>query len=150
MYCKTGLPDLIAKDEDEYVQLALKLASNIPALSNLRMGLRDVMSKSPICDGQNFILGLESTYRNMWHRYCKGDVPSLKRIEMIQREMISDDEPNAKLSDPTKITTPSNSALEPVKSNGFNPPSQPLTKNPSISEGNVVQFSQTPNTSKPG
>lgn len=44
------------------------------------------MSKSPVCDGPNFILGLESTYRKMWQRYCKGDVPSLRRIEILQQQ----------------------------------------------------------------
>ncbi|KAJ6300230.1 hypothetical protein OIU76_021099 [Salix suchowensis] len=81
-----GLGHLVAKNEEEYVQLALQLASDIAALSKLRMSLRDLMSKSPVCDGPNFTLGLETTYRNIWHRYCKGDVPSLRRMELLQQQ----------------------------------------------------------------
>ncbi|TYK07429.1 putative UDP-N-acetylglucosamine--peptide N-acetylglucosaminyltransferase SPINDLY isoform X1 [Cucumis melo var. makuwa] len=88
---KVGLGHLVAKNEEEYVKLALQLASDVTALSNLRMSLRNLMSKSPVCDGPNFILGLESTYRKMWHRYCKGDVPSLRRMESVQeRELIEE------------------------------------------------------------
>ncbi|QHO25946.1 putative UDP-N-acetylglucosamine--peptide N-acetylglucosaminyltransferase SPINDLY [Arachis hypogaea] len=89
-----GLGHLVAKNEDEYVKLALKLASDIPALQNLRMSLRELMSKSPLCDGANFILGLESTYRQMWRRYCKGDVPSLKRMESLQHPVSTSDTSN--------------------------------------------------------
>ncbi|XP_022963007.1 probable UDP-N-acetylglucosamine--peptide N-acetylglucosaminyltransferase SPINDLY [Cucurbita moschata] len=81
-----GLRHLVAKNEEEYVKLALQLASDVTALSNLRMSLRNFMAKSPVCDGPNFILGLESTYRKIWHRYCEGDVPSLKRIEILQQQ----------------------------------------------------------------
>lgn len=109
--CIAGLGHLIAKNEDEYVQLALQLASDVTALSNLRMSLRDLMSKSPVCDGPNFALGLESTYRDMWRRYCKGDVPSSRHIKMLQEQAISE-EPFTKMSN----EDPPNS----IKSNGFN------------------------------
>ncbi|GMP84294.1 hypothetical protein CsSME_00037874 [Camellia sinensis var. sinensis] len=111
-----GLGHLVAKNEDEYVQSALQLASDVTALSNLRMGLRDLMSKSPLCDGSKFILGLESIYRNMWSKYCKGDVPSSKYMDMLQQphHVACDKPPAVKLSEPTKI------AVGSVKTNGFN------------------------------
>ncbi|CAL5419645.1 unnamed protein product [Camellia sinensis] len=111
-----GLGHLVAKNEDEYVQSALQLASDVTALSNLRMGLRDLMSKSPLCDGSKFILGLESIYRNMWSKYCKGDVPSSKYMDMLQQphHVACDKPPAVKLSEPTKI------AVGSVKANGFN------------------------------
>lgn len=84
--CITGLGHLVAKTEDEYVELALQLASDVAALSNLRMNLRDLMSNSPLCDGAKFCSSLESAYRNMWSRYCKGDVPSLKHMELLQQQ----------------------------------------------------------------
>ncbi|XP_038701976.1 probable UDP-N-acetylglucosamine--peptide N-acetylglucosaminyltransferase SPINDLY [Tripterygium wilfordii] len=100
---KVGLGHLIAKNEDEYVQLALQLASDVTALTNLRMSLRELMAKSPVCDGLNFTLGLESTYRDMWRRYCKGDVPSLKRMETLQQQAVPV-EPPINNSEPTRIT----------------------------------------------
>ncbi|XP_024966467.1 probable UDP-N-acetylglucosamine--peptide N-acetylglucosaminyltransferase SPINDLY isoform X1 [Cynara cardunculus var. scolymus] len=91
-----GLEHLVAKSEDEYIRLALELASDVMALSNLRMDLRNLMSKSPLCNGSKFMIGLESAYRDIWRRYCKGEVPSLKRVEMLQKQapqVTSKDEP---------------------------------------------------------
>lgn len=136
---KVGLKHLIAKNEDEYVQLALQLASDVTALANLRMSLRDLMSKSPVCDGQNFALGLESTYRNMWHRYCKGDVPSLKRMEMLQQQVVSE-EPS-KFSEPTKVIFAKEGSPGSVMPNGFNQAS-PSMLNLSNIEENGVQLNQ--------
>lgn len=122
-----GLERLIAKNEDEYVQLALQLASDFTALSNLRMSLRDLMAKSPVCDGPNFARGLELTYRDMWRRYCKGDVPSLRHMEILQH--VVPEEPITKIS--------KEGPLNSIKSNGFNvaPPSTHL----SSGEENGVQ-----------
>ncbi|KAK2655589.1 hypothetical protein Ddye_008641 [Dipteronia dyeriana] len=140
---KVGLQHLIAQNEDEYVELAWQLASDITALSSLRMSLRDLMSKSPVCDGLNYTLGLESTYRNMWHRYCKGDVPSLRRMEMLQQEVVSE-ESAIKISEPMSITS-KESPPGTVKANGY---SQALTSmsNPANFEENVVQLNQTTKT----
>lgn len=112
---KVGLEHLIAKNEDEYVQLALQLASDVTALSNLRTSLRDLMAKSPVCDGPNFARGLESTYRDMWRRYCKGDVPSSRHVEMLERQMVSG-EPVTKISKegpPRSITSNGINAVPP-------------------------------------
>lgn len=81
-----GLPHLIAKTEDDYVRIAVKLASNVSSLSELRISLRELMLKSPLCDGLKFMKQLESSYRSMWHRYCRGDSPALRQMEASQRE----------------------------------------------------------------
>jgi protein O-GlcNAc transferase len=133
------LERLVAKNEEEYVQLALQLASDITALSNLRMSLRDLMSKSPVCDGTNFALGLESTYRNMWHRYCKGDVPSSKHMEMLQQLAVTE-EPTTKILDPTSNTNSRESPPGSIKTNGFGP--LPPMLNVSTCEENGGQLNQ--------
>ncbi|XAR64731.1 Protein O-GlcNAc transferase [Bertholletia excelsa] len=119
-----GLGHLVAKDEDEYVQSALQLASDVTALSNLRMSLRDLMSKSPLCNGSKFTVGLESTYRDMWKRYCKDDVPSLTRMEALQQQQqqqhVASEEPAVKFSEPAKLTMPRENPLGSIKANGFN------------------------------
>lgn len=81
-----GLAHLVAKTEDEYVGMAVKLASDVSALSELRMSLRELMLKSPLCDGPKFTKQLESLYRSMWHRYCKGDVPAQHHMEAMQQQ----------------------------------------------------------------
>ncbi|KAL5710544.1 hypothetical protein ACHQM5_021092 [Ranunculus cassubicifolius] len=115
---KVGLGQLVAKTEDEYIQSAVKLASDITELSKLRLSLRNLMLSSPVCDGRNFILGLESVYRNMWHRYCRGDVPSQRRVEMHAHEDDAEAE-KLELTEPTRITAPVMGIPRVIKANGF-------------------------------
>lgn len=110
---------MVARNEDEYVQLALSLASDIPALQNLRMSLRELMSKSPLCDGVNFAHGLESTFRNMWRRYCKGDLPSLKRMELLQQSAVMSDT-SSKSSEPTRMANTGESSPGSAKASELN------------------------------
>lgn len=70
-----GLENLVVKTEDEYIDKAIELASNVNSLASLRQGLREKMLKSYLCDGPNFVRGLEENYRQLWYRYCDGDVP---------------------------------------------------------------------------
>ncbi|KAB2046403.1 hypothetical protein ES319_D01G231900v1 [Gossypium barbadense] len=143
---KVGLGHLIAKNEDEYVQLALQLASDVTALQNLRASLRDLMSKSPVCDGQNFISGLEATYRGMWRRYCKGDVPCSRYMEMLKKEGVPEGVTN-ETSKPERVTMSKDTSSVSVESNGFN--QAPLsTPNLTTSEDNENQSSQTTNSGK--
>lgn len=101
---KVGLGRLVAKTEDEYVRLALDLASDVGVLQELRMSLRELMIKSPVCDGESFTRGLESAYRTMWRRYCDGDSPALKRLELLADQPGSNkedlDKTAVKLADP--------------------------------------------------
>ncbi|GLT62711.1 hypothetical protein SLA2020_353270 [Shorea laevis] len=142
-----GLEHLIAKNEDEYVRLAIELASDVTALSNLRMRLRDLMANSPLCDGQNFTVGLEAIYRKMWHSYCKGDVPSLRSLEMLQQQEVSE-ELNVKNPEPTSITVSKDSSPGLVKTNGFNQVPSPVL-NPTCEE-NGNQSNQTINSGTVG
>ncbi|KAJ7976159.1 Tetratricopeptide repeat (TPR)-like superfamily protein [Quillaja saponaria] len=145
---KVGLKHLVAGNEDEYVQLALQLASDVTALSNLRTSLRDLMSKSPVCDGANFTLGLESTYRNMWQRYCKGDVPSLQRIELLQQTAVTD-EPAVKTSESTRITNSREGSPGSTQGNGFDA-TLPSKFNTRSCEENGGPLNQTTKSGKVG
>ncbi|KAF8397927.1 hypothetical protein HHK36_016853 [Tetracentron sinense] len=146
---KVGLGHLIAKNEDEYVQLALQMASDITALSNLRMSLRDLMSKSPVCDGPNFIIGLESTYRDIWRRYCRGHMPSLRNMEMLQKQQqeVVPEEQSVRFTEPTRISTPRESPTGSIKSNGLNP-IQTSMLNLSTFGGNGDELNQNANPGK--
>lgn len=147
-----GLGNLVAKTEDEYVKLALQLGSDIPALSELRTSLRELMAKSPLCDGSKFTKHVESTYRNMWCRYCKDDVPSLRRLELLQQEELeqplpqlssntaenASDEPGAKFLDTIGVSMSKDGSLGSIKANGFNVGPDSILI-PSASEENGVQ-----------
>ena len=113
-----GLGHLIARTEDEYVKLALQLASDVPALAELRMTLRELMTKSPVCDGAKFTKGLESTYRNMWHRYCRGDMPAVKHMELMPQQQPLSEQVSVKFSEP-KTNTVQENHLGSVKMNGM-------------------------------
>jgi protein O-GlcNAc transferase len=94
-----GMGRLVAKTEDEYARIAIELASDVTALQELRISLRELMMKSPVCDGENFTRGLEAAYRNMWLRYCDGDMPSLKRIELLQEHPVVNKQDSEKTSE---------------------------------------------------
>eukprot|EP00898_Chlorokybus_atmophyticus_P005952 jgi/Chlat1/6358/Chrsp44S05822 len=65
-----GLHEHIAQSEDEYVDIAVSMAADIPALGNLRAVMRERMLSSRLCDGPNFTRDLERTYRMLWERWC--------------------------------------------------------------------------------
>lgn len=65
-----GLPHLVARDTEAYVQIAAALARDHAALSELRRTLRDRMRASPLMDAPRFARNMEACYRRMWHAWC--------------------------------------------------------------------------------
>ncbi len=65
-----GLPDLIAADQDAYLDIAAGLAADRDALAALRGSLRGRMAASPLCDGPRFAHHLEAAYRDLWRGWC--------------------------------------------------------------------------------
>ncbi len=65
-----GLCELIARDADGYVDLAMKLSSDPPRLLALRAGMRQRIKASPLMDGERFARNVEAAYRLMWVRWC--------------------------------------------------------------------------------
>ena len=65
-----GLPDLVARDPEQYVEIATSLAKDLPRLGQLRATLRDRMQKSPLMDAPRFARNVEAAYREMWRRWC--------------------------------------------------------------------------------
>jgi predicted SAM-dependent methyltransferase len=66
-----GLPELIAKSEDEYVDIAVSLAEDRERLARLRAELRQRLERSPLMDAERFARDLEAAYRGMWERWCE-------------------------------------------------------------------------------
>lgn len=62
-----GLPELIAKGQDDYVERALALALNPVRLADYRRSLRALMRTGPIMDHNRFAQDVEAAYRTMWH-----------------------------------------------------------------------------------
>jgi protein O-GlcNAc transferase len=66
-----GLPEFIVSDQASYSAAAVSLARDLPRMEGLRLGLRERMRTSPLCDTRRFTLNLEQAYRTMWRRWCK-------------------------------------------------------------------------------
>jgi len=65
-----GLTETIARDLDDYVELAVSFASDLPRLAALRSGLRERMAASPLCDGKRFAENLMRVLREIWRNAC--------------------------------------------------------------------------------
>jgi len=71
-----GLPELIARTPEQYVEIAVGLASDLPRLAALRAGLRERVGRSPLGDGAGLAAAIEAAYREMWHNWrAKADRP---------------------------------------------------------------------------
>lgn len=66
-----GHPEWIAETEDEYIETALLLASDLNNLAAIRSNLRTEMTDSPLMDEQNFTAEVEDAYRKMFINWCK-------------------------------------------------------------------------------
>lgn len=67
-----GLPELVAATWDEYVDIAVGLASDLQALAGLRARLRDQVAASSLCDGERFGIHLATAFREMWKQRVAG------------------------------------------------------------------------------
>jgi predicted O-linked N-acetylglucosamine transferase (SPINDLY family) len=61
-----GLTRSIAKTPAQYVEIAANLARVLVKKRELRMMLREKMSKSPLMNGPKFTANLEQLYRTIW------------------------------------------------------------------------------------
>lgn len=67
-----GHPEWIAHTEDEYIEIAVRLASDPSALADLRGRLRAEMDASPLRDEVGFARKAEAAYRNMFEIWAAG------------------------------------------------------------------------------
>ena len=65
-----GLGELIALSEEEYVRIAVELATDQSRLAELRETMRTRMRNAPLTDAKGFTRSLEKEYRAMWRTFC--------------------------------------------------------------------------------
>ena len=70
-----GHPEWIATSEEEYIEKAVALASDLPRLARLRAGLRAEMEASPLRDEAGFARKVEAAYREMFAIWAKSSDP---------------------------------------------------------------------------
>jgi predicted O-linked N-acetylglucosamine transferase (SPINDLY family) len=68
-----GMPELIARTEDEYVQIAAELAQDAARLTATRSGLRERAQTGPLMDAKRFTTHMEQAYRGMWQTWCRSE-----------------------------------------------------------------------------
>lgn len=67
-----GLGHLVARSEEQYVDLAAALIRDADGLAALRRELRERLESSPLMDVDEFTRGLEAAFRDMWRTWCQG------------------------------------------------------------------------------
>jgi protein O-GlcNAc transferase len=65
-----GRTEWVAQDQDDYVRIAIDLASDPVKLATLRRDQRPRMAASPACDGQRFARHFEAALRSIWQGWC--------------------------------------------------------------------------------
>ncbi len=68
-----GLDELIFSDIEAYMAGAVSLANDMGRLVTLRKSLRLRMSRSPLCQPEQFTHDLESLYERMWQAWRRGE-----------------------------------------------------------------------------
>ena len=69
---RLNLDEFIARDPEEYIQIAVNLSDLRDRLADLRQSLRPRMTASPLCDAPAFARHIEAAYRRMWEIWCAG------------------------------------------------------------------------------
>jgi len=62
----------IAESEEEYIEIAVRLSSDLDGLSRIRAELRNEMQTSQLMDEESFTFKVESAYKQMFKLWCKG------------------------------------------------------------------------------
>jgi predicted O-linked N-acetylglucosamine transferase (SPINDLY family) len=70
-----GLPQLIAQSPEQYIQIAIAMAGDLPRLAALRATLRQRLKDSPLMNGPRQARDIESAYRAMWRHWCQTSRP---------------------------------------------------------------------------
>lgn len=71
-----GLPELIAKDREDYLRRARRLAGDAVSLANLRHRLARARDQSPLFDTCGLTRALEDLYHHFWNRH-QADLPAV-------------------------------------------------------------------------
>jgi len=70
-----GLPELVAGDSEQFIEIAVKLARDREKLIDWKRNLRRRLESSPLMDAEKFARNIEIAYRWMWERWCNPPEP---------------------------------------------------------------------------
>jgi protein O-GlcNAc transferase len=66
---QVGLQELVARSQEEYVNIVIELAGNPKRLAEIRRTLRQRMENSPLMDAKRYARDVEQAYRTAWQIY---------------------------------------------------------------------------------
>lgn len=101
-----GLPELVVADWDQYHARVLELVGDLQSLSTIRQHLREVLLKSPVCDGQRFGRNLANALRAVWQRYVDGKPPAALSFTAEGQAMFEGDDAPMVLHHPERQADP--------------------------------------------
>ncbi len=78
-----GLPELVASDDQAFVDIAVALAADLPRLAQLRRTLRGRFEASPLMDGKRFATAIEAVYREIAVRSPRVDMTAMPNLAVI-------------------------------------------------------------------
>ncbi|NYH23842.1 tetratricopeptide repeat protein [Paraburkholderia bryophila] len=81
-----GLRELVADSDAQFVDIAVRLARDLPRLGGIRAGLRARLAASPLMDGARFAVHVEAVYLKVWHAWCDQS----RRLARSKRERAGD------------------------------------------------------------
>ena len=70
-----GLPELVRRDRDDYVQTAIKLGNDRAELAALKHKLAENQHSAPFFDTRQTVRELEDAYLDLWKEYCSALPP---------------------------------------------------------------------------
>ncbi|MGD1275633.1 MAG: tetratricopeptide repeat protein [Tepidisphaeraceae bacterium] len=85
-----GLAHCIARDPDEYLDIAKDLSRDLPRLVEMRAGLRERMRNSPLTDAAGLARDVEAAYRDVWKRWCHKHDPARSVDPPVPRRQAPD------------------------------------------------------------
>jgi protein O-GlcNAc transferase len=66
-----GHPELVGRDVDDYVRIAVELAGDRERLARYHRRLREDLRASPLMDAPRFARHFEAALREMWRHHCR-------------------------------------------------------------------------------
>ena len=68
---RLGMEDWVAHSRQDFIGRAIRLATDRETLLKTKMGLREKMLQSPLCDAQGFGIEMGRVFEEIWAAYCE-------------------------------------------------------------------------------
>ncbi|BCX15090.1 MAG: glycosyl transferase [Patescibacteria group bacterium] len=75
LLCALGVPELITKTKEEYINLAVSLAKDTQKAKEIKEKIKANRLKEPLFDTTRFTRNLEKAYIKVWENYLSGKKP---------------------------------------------------------------------------